>query len=121
MRTLEIENLNNLLNDLLDRSRDLITYGNTNERFKGWGMLEVIDFIKFSYIDNLREKIDNLLVSYLEGDNYMIKLTALTKNVDKYELIILELRDYQNDLSNSLEDVDPSQYYIDNIIRIINQ
>jgi hypothetical protein len=125
MKTLKIENLENVLNDLKERSKDLITYGNTNERNKGWGMLEVIEVIKFSYTDSLKDKINDLMVSYLEGGNYRPKLKVLTNNVDKYELVLLELREYYKEFLNAEADIiilkKLADNYIKNIITILNK
>ena len=120
MKTLKIENLENVLKELQEDSKNLITYGNTNERNRGWGMLEVIELIKFSYTDNLKDKIDDLMVTYIEGGNYSSLIKVLTNDLNKYELITIELTEYYNEFLDSPEDHDPCNYYIDNIIRILN-
>jgi len=77
-----------------------------------------------SLID-LELKIDELLVSYLEGTNYRSILNYLTNDKNKIDLIMIEVKEYYNKFINmdwqSIYYRHFDQFYINNIVNIINK
>lgn len=124
MKTLEIKKLEFLLIELKEGAKELINYGSSREKREGSGMLEVIDRVrnlyKESYEAELRLEIDALLVSYLDGTYEPEFVESLTSDPDKIDFIVVELTEYYHEFCNPDTDHDPAQYYIDNIIRILN-
>ena len=124
MKTLKIKKLEFLLIELNEGANELSNYGNSKEKARGCGMKEVIDQVrdlyKNEYLNVLKLDIDNLLVSYIDGSDYYSMIESFTNDSDKIDFIVIELNEYYKEFVNSPEGHDPAQYYINNIIRILN-
>jgi hypothetical protein len=64
--------------------------------------------------ESYKDQIEYLMISYLDGSDYHTMIEKLTADSDKQDLILIELTEYYNDLS------DNDEYYVKNIFRILN-